>query len=82
MNRQQDYIQFNAGLGTSPDDRSRLIQFPKLAGLLTRSVGAGYQKTFSYRTTVGLSGTWINQKITPTSFQNQYDINITLLRKF
>jgi cellulose synthase operon protein C len=82
MNRQQDYMSFTAGLGTSPDDRSRLIQFPKLAGLLTRSVGAGYQKTFKYRTTAGIFGTWINQKITNTEFQNQYDIYITLQRKF
>jgi YaiO family outer membrane protein len=82
MNRQQDYMSFNAGLGTSPDDRSRLIQFPKLAGLLTRSVGAGYQKTFRYRTTAGIFGTWINQKISTTEFQNQYDIYITLQRKF
>lgn len=82
MNRQQDYISFFAGLGTSPDDRSRLIQFPKLAGLLTRSVGAGYQKTFKYRTTAGIFGTWINQKISTTEFQNQYDIYITLQRKF
>ncbi|HEU4552508.1 MAG TPA: tetratricopeptide repeat protein [Chitinophaga sp.] len=82
MNRGQDYISFIAGLGTSPDDRSRLIQFPKLAGLLTRSVGAGYQKTFRYRTTVGLYGTWINQKISDTDFQNQYDIYVTLQRRF
>lgn len=82
MNRQQDFIAFNAGLGTSPDDRSRLIQFPKLAGLLTRSVGAGYQKTFKYRTTAGIFGTWINQKISSTVFQNQYDIYVTLQRKF
>lgn len=82
MNRQQDYLMFNAGLGTSPDDRSRLIQFPQLAGLLTRSVGAGYQKTFKYRTTVGLFGTWINQKIATTVYQNQYDIYIMLQRKF
>jgi len=82
MNRQQDYLSFNAGLGTSPDDRSRLIQFPQLAGLLTRSVGAGYQKTFKYRTTVGVFGTWINQKITDASYQNQYDIYIMLQRKF
>ncbi|SFD03488.1 outer membrane protein, YaiO family [Chitinophaga sp. CF118] len=82
MNRQQDYLSFNAGLGTSPDDRSRLVQFPQLAGLLTRSVGAGYQKTFKYRTTVGLFGTWINQKIATTNYQNQYDLYIMLQRKF
>jgi len=82
MNRQQDYLSFTAGLGTSPDDRSRLIQFPQLAGLLTRSVGAGYQKTFKFRTTVGLFGTWINQKISTSDYQNQYDIYIMLQRKF
>ncbi|OMP79631.1 tetratricopeptide repeat protein [[Flexibacter] sp. ATCC 35208] len=82
MNRNQDYLMFVAGLGTSPDDKSRLVQFPKLAGLLTRSVGAGYMKTFKYRTTVGLNATWINQKITDTDFQNQYDLYITLQRKF
>lgn len=82
MNRQQDYIAVTAGLGTSPDDRSRLIQFPKLAGLLTRSVGAGYQKMIKYRTTIGIFGTWINQKITDTNFQNQYDVYLSLQRKF
>ncbi|WP_343746625.1 tetratricopeptide repeat protein [Chitinophaga sp.] len=82
MNRDQDYLLLVAGLGTSPDDRSRLVQFPQLAGLLTRSVGTGYQKTIRYRTTLGLYGTWINQKISPTIFQNQYDIFVTVQRKF
>ncbi|MET6997998.1 tetratricopeptide repeat protein [Chitinophaga defluvii] len=82
MNRRQDYISFVAGLGTSPDDKSRLIQFPKLAGLLTRSIGAGYQHVFKYRTTIGINGTWITQKITSQSYQNQYDLYLTFLRKF
>lgn len=82
MNRRQDYIALIAGLGTSPDDRSRLIRFPQLSGLLTHSVGAGYQKVFKYRTTVGIFGTWINQKITDTDYQNQYDINVVFQRKF
>lgn len=82
MNNRQDYLSVIAGLGTSPDDRSRLIQFPQLSGLLTRSVAAGYQKTIKYRTTLGLFGTWINQKIADTRYQNQYDIYITVQRKF
>jgi len=82
MNRRQDYLQVVAGLGTSPDDRSRLVNFPNLSGLLTHSIGAGYQKVLHYRTTLGLFGTWINQKITNTGFQNQYDIYVTLQRKF
>ncbi|MGX5819827.1 tetratricopeptide repeat protein [Chitinophaga lutea] len=82
MNRRQDYLSVIAGLGTSPDDRSRLIQFPQLSGLLTRSVAAGYQKTLRYRTTLGIFGTWYNQKIEDNRFQNQYDIYITVQRKF
>lgn len=82
MNRRQDYLQLVAGLGTSPDDRSRLINFPNLTGLLTHSIGAGYQKVIRYRTTLGLFGTWINQKISDSGYQNQYDIYITLQRKF
>ncbi|UYQ94822.1 tetratricopeptide repeat protein [Chitinophaga horti] len=82
MNRGQDFLSVFAGLGTSPDDRSRLIAFPQLSGLLTRSVGAGYQKTIKYRNTLSINGTWINQKIGDSQFQNQYDIYLMFLRKF
>ncbi|WP_295128714.1 tetratricopeptide repeat protein [uncultured Chitinophaga sp.] len=82
MNRSQDFLSVFAGLGTSPDDRSRLIAFPQLSGLLTRSVGAGYQKSIKYRNTLSITGTWINQKIADNQFQNQYDIYLMFLRKF
>lgn len=82
MNNRQDFVTLIAGIGTSPDDRSRLIRFPELSGLLTHSVGTGYQKVIRSRTTVGLFGTWINQKITNTDYQNQYDIYLVFQRKF
>lgn len=82
MNNRQDFVALIAAIGTSPDDRSRLIRFPELSGLLTHSVGTGYQKVIRYRTTVGLFGTWINQKITNTDYQNQYDIYLLFQRKF
>ncbi|MCK7554656.1 YaiO family outer membrane beta-barrel protein [Chitinophaga sedimenti] len=82
MNRGQDFLTVMAGLGTSPDDRSRLIAFPQLSGLLTRSVGAGYQKTIKYRNTLSINATWINQKIGDNQFQNQYDLYLMFLRKF
>jgi YaiO family outer membrane protein len=81
-NPRKDYLSLVAGLGTSPDDKSRLIEFPKLAGLLTRSVGVGYMKNFHYKTKLGLFATWINQKISTTTFENQYDIYISLERLF
>ncbi|MFY0255042.1 tetratricopeptide repeat protein [Chitinophaga sp. 30R24] len=82
MNRRQDYLQVIGGLGTSPDDRSRLINFPNLSGLLSHDIGVGYQKIIRYRTTLGLFGTWYNQKISDVGYQNQYDIYITVQRKF
>lgn len=82
MNNRQDFLSTTIGLGTSPDDRSRLIQFSQLTGLLTRSVGAGYQRTFQYRTSLGINGTWISQKVGPQNFQNQYDLYISVMRRF
>ena len=82
MNRRQDFLSVTAALGTSPDDRSRLIQFTELSGLLTRSVGAGYQRTFRYRTILGINTTWITQKIDDQLFQNQYDLYFTIMRRF
>lgn len=82
MNKRQDFLSMVVGLGTSPDDRSRLIQFSQLSGLLTRSVGAGYQRTFHYRTSLGLHASWITQKVRDEQFQNQYDLYISVIRRF
>lgn len=82
MNNRQDFLSMTVGLGTSPDDRSRLIQFSELTGLLTRSVAAGYQRTFRYRTTLGINAAWITQKVGDQQFQNQYDLYISIMRRF
>ncbi|GGG96993.1 hypothetical protein GCM10007415_35360 [Parapedobacter pyrenivorans] len=82
MNNRQDFLSMTVGLGTSPDDRSRLIQFSELSGLLTRSVAAGYQRTFRYRTTLGLNASWITQKVSDQQFRNQYDLYISIMRRF
>ncbi|RAJ82050.1 YaiO family outer membrane protein [Chitinophaga dinghuensis] len=78
----QNFLSLIGGLGTSPDDRSRLINYPELAGLLTRSVAAGYQMVLKYRTTLGVYGTWINSKISDQQYYNQYDLYFVLMRKF
>lgn len=82
MNNGQEYVSFNAGIGNSPDDVSTLIQFPALQGVASGNVGVGYQKTFKYRTAVGINANWINQKINNTNYRNQYDIYLTFLRRF
>ncbi len=82
LNPQQDYLFVNVGLGTSPDDRSRLVIYNELSGLLTRFVGAGIRKSIDYRTSVGLNGTWITHKIADQRFLNQYDVYFSLIRNF
>lgn len=77
-----DYIQVNGSYGTTPDERSLNFQYERIADLKTISIGAGFQKQFKYRTTIGLFGNWINQQLTDNTYQNQYDIYISLQRKF
>lgn len=77
-----DLLQANFGLGTSPDDRSRLILLPELGGVMSRSIGAGYRHTINYRTSIGVNGTYISQKIGTASFRNQYDVLLALQVKF
>jgi len=83
-----DYISLIAGVGTSPDDLSRLVLFPKLAGLLSKSVGFGYQKAIDYNSSIGITGAWTNTKTgnsTKTeaaTFLNQYDLYLDWKIKF
>lgn len=78
----RDLLQVNVGLGTSPDDRSRLILLPELGGILSRTVGAGYRRTFNYRTTLGIFGSLTNQKVSESTFRNQYDVQLSLGVRF
>ncbi|MDR6733728.1 tetratricopeptide repeat protein [Sphingobacterium sp. 2149] len=77
-----DLLQANFGMGTSPDDRSRLILLPELGGVMSRSLGAGYRRTINYRTSLGLNGTYTSQKIGTATFRNQYDLLLALQVKF
>lgn len=83
MNNRQEYLYVIGGVGTSPDDRSRVILLPQLAGnWLTQSIILGYQKTFHYRTTVSGSVGWSNNRIGMNRYLNQFDLYLSLIRKF
>ncbi len=83
MNDRQEYMYVVGGIGTSPDDRSRVILMPQLAGdWLTRYVTVGYQKTVHYRTTFGAAVGWSNNRIGIDRYLNQYDLYLSLTRKF
>ncbi len=92
MNKHTDYASVILGYGTGPDDFSRIYNLTNNINYTTVSAGAGYMKQFHYRTSLGLFGTWYNQKIGERidgttgayngQFVNQFDIFVTLLRKF
>ncbi|NDC41549.1 MAG: hypothetical protein EBZ77_08370 [Chitinophagia bacterium] len=81
-----DYISFIAGYGTAPDDFSRNYVLARLLSNPTVSVGAGYTKLIHFRTTVGIYGTWYNQKVSDQpnvqQYYNQYDLYFQVLRRF
>jgi hypothetical protein len=88
VNNHADYFATILGYGTIPDDFSRVYQFTNINNYNTVSVGAGYSKQFHYRTTLSIFGTWYNEKVAlnqitgAPEFINQYDIYVTLLRRF
>lgn len=83
MNNRQEYVYMVGGLGTSPDDRGRVIQIPELSGTwLNQYVSAGYQKTFNYKTVLNGSIGWNNYKSNINTFISQYHISLSLIRKF
>ena len=77
-----DWFSAIFGYGNAPDDFSRNYQFAQLVSYPTVSVGAGYTKQFKYRTSIGIFGTWYNEKVADQLYHNQYDLFIQLLRKF
>ncbi|MBN9295790.1 MAG: tetratricopeptide repeat protein [Filimonas sp.] len=77
-----DYLRASIGIGSSPDEFSRNFQFVNNVGITTYSIGVGYYKVFNYRNTLGINGDWYNQKVTPDTYRNQYDIYVSFQRKF
>ncbi len=92
INNHADFFSTILGYGTIPDDFSRLYNLGGIITFPTVSAGAGFSHQFHYRTTLSLNGTWYNMKvdevqnfntgITQKKFINQYDIFVTLLRRF
>lgn len=78
----QNYFTATAGYGTAPDDFSTNYALSENATYKSVIVGAGYRWQMYYRTTFSVNATWYNQQTTATVYKNQYDIYLTLARKF
>jgi len=82
-----DWFSTILGYGTVPDDFSRNYQLSRIIQYNTITVGMGYTKQFHYRTSLGIFGTWYNLQtgqdaVGNGQFRNQYDIYLSLLRRF
>ena len=77
-----EHFTASAGYGTAPDDFS--INYATLQNVAFKSVSVGvaYQRQIAYLTTFGIAGTWYNQRQSETNYKNQWDVSLTLLRKF
>lgn len=71
-----------AGYGTVPDDFSTNYFLSTLATFKTVSCGVGYRRQIYYLTTFGINATWYNIKSDEAIFRNQYDIYVSLQRRF
>lgn len=77
-----DYFTALAGYGNVPDDFSTNYFLSTLATYKTITCGVGYRKQLQYRTTFSINATWYNVKSATTVFRNQYDLYLTLQRRF
>ncbi len=87
LDNRKAYFTAIAGYGTAPDDFSLNYELTRTLAYNTVSCGAGFSRQLQYRTTIGLFGTWYNEKTGVTkhgiaTYRNQYDIYATLLRRF
>jgi YaiO family outer membrane protein len=87
LNNRTEYFSAIAGYGTAPDDFSVNYDLTRTLTYNTISVGAGYSKQIQYVTTIGIFGSWYNMKTGVDirgagTYRNQFDIYVSLLRRF
>lgn len=79
---QTEYFSAMAGYGNAPDDFSTAYFLAENANFKMVSCGVGYRKFFHYRTSFGINASWYNIKTNVDAYRNQYDIYVSLQRRF
>jgi cellulose synthase operon protein C len=82
LNNRTAFFTAIAGYGTAPDDFTLNYETTRLTAFNTVTVGAGYQWQVSYRTTLGIYGTWYNERVRPALYHDEYDLFFVLIRRF
>jgi YaiO family outer membrane protein len=82
FNTKYDYLTAFIGTGTSPDERITLGQFENRFAFKSYRLGAGYNKILGQHYIVGVQASYNNQEYKLDSFQNEYDLFVSLQYKF
>ncbi len=82
FNTKYDYITAFVGTGTSPDERITLGQFENRFAFKSYRFGAGFYKLVNPHYIVGFQGSFNNQEYKLDSYQNEYDLFVSLQYKF
>ncbi len=77
-----EFFSAMAGYGNVPDDFSTNYFLSTIAKYKTVSCGVGYKRQIYYLTTFAINATWYNIKTNEAIFRNQYDIYVSLQRRF
>ena len=82
LDTKYDYLTAFAGYGTSPDERITLGQFDQRLTFNSYRVGAGYYKLFGTHYATGLQASYNRQEYKLNTFQNEYNLFVSLQYKF
>jgi len=81
-NSKYDYYALILGYGTSPDERTTLTQFQERVALVSYRFGAGYNKLFAKKYSIGIFSSYNRQEYFPEKFQNEYNVTIDITYLF
>lgn len=82
LDTKYDYLTAFVGYGTSPDERITLGQFDQRLAFNSFRVGAGYYKLFGTHYVTGLQASYNRQEYKLNTFQNEYNLFVSLQYKF
>ncbi|WP_341843729.1 YaiO family outer membrane beta-barrel protein [Chitinophaga caseinilytica] len=77
-----DFWLFGIGTGISPDDRRNNINYEINNSLMSYKLNLGWQKTFLRQNIIGLYGTWYYEEFRPSTYGNQINLGVSLMRRF
>lgn len=82
MLNERDYIVGMMSVGNAPEDDRLDFQLQNFLSFTNTLVGTGYFHHLSYKSRIGVLGTWANYQMNTDSYINQYNVSVSFLTKF